>query len=454
MTSPADNPSSLYLPQPPLPLNAPYTSRVHYYPLGNDQWLAKRKLSRPPKVYQWHHNLGNGWIKGKGDLDTPLYASGAIEEAKRSGRSLFIVEGEKDVESLLSRGYLATTLGSASAETPALDKLIKVLGDTSINLYLIPDYDQPTANKPIPAGLSYSRKIFEALEFYKGSIYFIDLGLTEWGADVSDYLDLYNDRYFEKLIKEAPKIEKASDISFSRLTVGLTSGIVTPEAAPLLNGLTEAKEGKTNLDLERQGEIIQLAPSPAQKDKHLDLISAYFPSLATYLEDVNKPKALLDNLMYRGQIVLMAGGSGVGKSLLALDLALLVSRAGDRVAYLDYEMNRHSINKRLRDFGVTPTEPNLFYHSQAAELSFPKFDGKDSSTQTLIEILRAVDPALVVIDTFSKGFEGTDSDKADQINSFFKVVKKLQKVLPETAFLIVDHLGKNIESGVRAPAPK
>jgi archaellum biogenesis ATPase FlaH len=60
------------------------------------------------KTFRQMSWTGTGWAPRIGDLEPPLYKLPRVLEAVRSGEPVFVVEGEKDVESVLMHGATAT----------------------------------------------------------------------------------------------------------------------------------------------------------------------------------------------------------------------------------------------------------------------------------------------------------------------------------------------------------
>ena len=64
-------------------------------------WDSRK--SRYEKAFCWYHLEGGAWIKGKGAEQPPLYKQKNIEWAKSHSQTLYIVEGEKDVDTLTKK---------------------------------------------------------------------------------------------------------------------------------------------------------------------------------------------------------------------------------------------------------------------------------------------------------------------------------------------------------------
>ena len=74
---------------------------------GNPVVKAVRK---PPKEFHVEHWTEDGWKLGKGPNPIPLYRIRDVRMAKRSGRTILVVEGEKDVDRLWLEGVASTAV--------------------------------------------------------------------------------------------------------------------------------------------------------------------------------------------------------------------------------------------------------------------------------------------------------------------------------------------------------
>lgn len=90
--------------------------RQHVYTNENGQSIAIKKMKirkDSSKSFIWYLiNPETGEIASKyglNGLELPLYNICAVNQAKENGQIVFVVEGEKDVDTLQSLGYIATT---------------------------------------------------------------------------------------------------------------------------------------------------------------------------------------------------------------------------------------------------------------------------------------------------------------------------------------------------------
>ncbi|MDE5861738.1 MAG: hypothetical protein K2H28_06035 [Ruminococcus sp.] len=83
--------------------------RTHIYQSMNHDNIATKTIYRKPdgsKTAIWHRYEGNTLVKGLNGLKMPLYH---VYNLADNTKPIFIVEGEKDVETMEKLGYIATT---------------------------------------------------------------------------------------------------------------------------------------------------------------------------------------------------------------------------------------------------------------------------------------------------------------------------------------------------------
>lgn len=83
--------------------------RTHVYQSMNHDKIATKTIYRKPdgsKTAIWHRYEGNTLVKGLNGLKMPLYH---VYNLTDNTKPVFIVEGEKDVETMEKLGYIATT---------------------------------------------------------------------------------------------------------------------------------------------------------------------------------------------------------------------------------------------------------------------------------------------------------------------------------------------------------
>ncbi|MCM1316061.1 MAG: CHC2 zinc finger domain-containing protein, partial [Muribaculaceae bacterium] len=90
--------------------NEPWVQlRTHVYQSINHDNIATKTIYRKPdgsKTAIWHRYEGSTLVKGLNGLKMPLYH---VYNLTDNTKPVFIVEGEKDVETMEKLGYIATT---------------------------------------------------------------------------------------------------------------------------------------------------------------------------------------------------------------------------------------------------------------------------------------------------------------------------------------------------------
>src|SRR3989442_7309507 len=96
----------------------------------------RRKLRYDPKSFAWERWTGSSWAPGlEGARPNTLYG---LERLHRQ-RTTWIVEGERDVETLTQLGIPAATSGAAGSWTDAHAQQLKAAGVEQV--IVVPDHD-------------------------------------------------------------------------------------------------------------------------------------------------------------------------------------------------------------------------------------------------------------------------------------------------------------------------
>lgn len=160
---------------------------------------------------------------------------------------------------------------------------------------------------------------------------------------------------------------------------------------------------------------------------------------------------LIDPLLPEGGVLLLVGPGGVGKSLLALWMALHLATGRPlfdqfpthacTVLYLDGESNARALRRRLLTLTDQPP-PNLFYTEWSHPINTPE------GRAQLEYLLRTYTPACVIVDSLIR-FHTLDENKASDMRLFFGILAHLRQRY-NTAFLLIHHAGKSRPFGTTA----
>lgn len=158
---------------------------------------------------------------------------------------------------------------------------------------------------------------------------------------------------------------------------------------------------------------------------------------------------LIEDFLEAGTLNCLFSKPGVGKSLLAMEVALEVLRRGGAVTYVDDENRRADVIDRLRSFGARAAELGSFFYYSFQNL--PPLDTETGGEH--LDALAAQDqPDLVVLDTISRMVQGTENDADTYIQAYRCSFTKLKK--RGIAILRLDHVGKDSAKGQRGSSAK
>jgi len=362
---------------------------------------VRKEAANNIKDFFWEHvdNHGNT-IANRSGCRRTLYNFPAVIKGIEDGKTIYLVEGEKDVETLRHQGLIATTTGSSSEWC---DEYTQVL--TNAHVALLHDYDK--------AGIKRRDMIIQQLTQHvrekKLNLRIVDLPAIEYtdshGKDITDWLNMGH------TIDELEKLVQST----------------TPYVAAV-----PAEQSPTHLPLELLrvvsiDELLRMALPPRQM-----LLAPFLPSQG---------------------LVLLFAKRGVGKTHVALGIAYAVATGGQflrwsaekphKVLYVDGEMPAVSMQERLKMLKLMNTkqpEPN-FFNIVTPDLQsglMPNLS-LDEGRQALDKLI--VDVDLIVIDNISCLFRSGGENEAESWQAAQEWALDLRR--RGKAVLFVHHAGKN-----------
>ena len=143
-----------------------------------------------------------GWSWGLGDTSPVLYQLPLVVQAVQKGETVFIVEGEKDVDRLVSQGLAATTSPMGAGKwKPTYNAQLQ-----GANVIIFPDNDEP--------GKEHALNVATQLQGIAKSAKIIYLPGLQEKEDVSDWLDKYGT--IEQLLQ---LIQKTQDTGINDVSI-------------------------------------------------------------------------------------------------------------------------------------------------------------------------------------------------------------------------------------------
>ena len=177
------------------------------------------------------------------------------------------------------------------------------------------------------------------------------------------------------------------------------------------------------------------------------------------LLNLKPPEWQIDGILPKGQTNWLYGATGIGKSLIALDLALTVAYGEQafnhfetqqtNVLWLDYENGPQVTMQRVEHMGHLPAQ--LALDEQIKFGTFPESINQQSANQLVNECERH-HIGLLVIDSAGVAIEG-DSNSADTYTELAQHLLNPLKNL-NTTILILDNIGKDKGKGMLGSSRK
>jgi hypothetical protein len=257
-----------------------------------------------PKGFKFRQPKGKGYKYNLNGVHRVLYKLPDVLQAIEKGITVWLVEGEKDVETLTKLGFTATTnpMGAGKWNENFTEALKRA------NVVIIPDNDQE--------GIKHSKTVARDLQRVANSVKVLELPSLSSDPlpqkfDVTDWLKAGGS--VETLVKQAEELPQWMD-------------------KDLFKGGKTAKE------------ILEM--------------------------DIPDPVWIIPNMIQQG-LTILAGSPKLGKSWLALSIAVAVSSGGyalgaikvDQagVLYLALEDSDRRLQNRLNSLGATPRENLTFF---------------------------------------------------------------------------------------------
>ena len=171
--------------------------------------------------------------------------------------------------------------------------------------------------------------------------------------------------------------------------------------------------------------------------------------LTAFKEQPEDVQWLVPDFIEEGTLNAIYSAPGIGKSLLALEVAVEIVRSGKTVLYVDQENRISDTVERLTSFGVRPEElSNLLLYSFP---SLPPLDTPDGGAH-LAALAADSHCSLIILDTLSRMVEGAENESDTYLSLYRNTLAPLKG--KGIATLRLDHSGKNERNGQRGSSSK
>jgi len=170
------------------------------YKDANGKLLFQVCRTAGKRFFQRRPDGKGGWVNGLGDVKPVLYRLPELLQAVQRGDTIFIPEGEKDVDNLARLGLTATTspMGAGKWRDYYSDWL------KGANVAILPDNDQP--------GRKHAQQVAKSLHGKASSVKVLELPGLPAKGDVSDWLAAGGTKEeLLKLAQETPEWEPGDE---------------------------------------------------------------------------------------------------------------------------------------------------------------------------------------------------------------------------------------------------
>ena len=340
-----------------------------------------------------------------------------VDFARKTGRTVFLCEGEKAADALKTIGVVATCTHNGASSFP--EDVVKHL--VGLTIAIIPDNDT--------VGWEYARKAVAALKSVTKSIRVVDLGLQEIKEDAFEFVyKYYGDK--DRLVD----LTKATQAVTSELDVTTPARLNNSAETPVIEELELPQ-----VPLQREGFKLEAWDS---------------------IED-EPVEWLIQGIIPQRSFVALYAPPASFKSFIALDIAecIATGRAflGNKItkqgAVLYIAGEGHggigSRIKALKTHHKTPVGAPVYFLRRQVNLRSSKTDLQD--LVAAIDDLKAIHDInfeLIIIDTLARAFGGGNENASEDMGAFITAAGAIQGRY-ECGLLVVHHAGKDATKGLR-----
>lgn len=395
------------------------------------QVVKKKKADGRKEFVQRKPDGAGGWIYTTTGVRKPLYRLPMVLQAIADGKTIYVVEGEKDVLALLQKGFEATCNPGGAGKW--LEEHTKTLKNA--NVVVIVDRDTP--------GYKHGLDIVESLEGGAASIK--TLQPPEGSKDVSDAFE---------------NGHQMKDMEPINLTEVLDS---FDPFGQVMSRMREIQRS-SHLSYEQKVGRAEMALKTSTEQEAPETFGRLIP-WKTLLAEPDTYDWLVPGLIERGDRVIIVGGEGAGKSFLLRQITLMIS-AGlhpfnrnkiepKKTLFVDLE-NPERIIRRTSKLIVNGIKESLPY-AEFNDSILIKSNGLNLlNAKDQAELERVIDaaaPDILTISPIYKAYNATESnDRNAQVTEIVKYLDYLKDTFG-VALLLEHHapLGSNSSGRILRP---
>jgi hypothetical protein len=380
-----------------------------------------------------------------GDARIVPYRLPELLDAKSAGRIIYLVEGEKAADALISIGVTATTAHTGAGSWPeAITEYF-----AGANVVILPDNDVP--------GWRYAQKAVAAIWGIAKNVKVVDLQLPNDKEDAWEFVHKYGKQREDlvEMVKAAPKLMHIDDATIPERLNGLkleaTSGKENPE---IYTQDIDHVNKQAEIEREFAGEP---ATKQAKESKPVKVIN-----IEAWDDIQDEPvEWLIHGILPTKAFAALYGPPGSFKSFIALDMAEAIATGrpwmGNEVEqqgavlYICGE-GFGGMGARIKACQIHHSTPKgapiyVIRHQLNLRSSTEDFNALMLAVVQLVETT-GIEFQLLVIDTLARAFGGGNENDSDAMGSFITSMGKIQEFL-SCALMVLHHSGKDLAKGLR-----
>lgn len=340
-----------------------------------------------------------------------------VDFARKTGRTVFLCEGEKAADALKSLGVVATCTHNGASSFP--EDVVKHL--VGLTIAIVPDNDT--------VGWEYARKAVAALKSVTKSIRVVDLQLKEIKEDAYEFVHKYGG-------------DKDRLVDLTKATQAVVSELDVTTPARLL-GVVETQETQE----------LELTQQPLQREGF---------KLEAWDDIEDEPvEWLIQGVIPQRSFVALYAPPASFKSFVALDIAECIATGRQ---FLGHEISKQGAVlyiageghggigtriKALKTHHGTPEGTPVYFLRRQVNLRSSQTDLKD--LVAAIDDLKAIHDInfeMIIIDTLARAFGGGNENASEDMGAFITAAGAIQGKY-ECSLLVVHHAGKDATKGLR-----
>ncbi len=376
-----------------------------------------------------------------GDARIVPYKLPELLDAVSKGRFVYLTEGEKAADAIISLGSVATTSHAGSGHWPeAITQYF-----AGANVVILPDNDAP--------GWRYAKRAAAKVLPLAKSVRVIDLGGDDLGDDAYEWIYKHGKTrqdLAEMVKRQAPLTSEAEVQMPERLKEK------PPEAAPPESAAQAPMAAGT------AGSAAQETDEEGRDAKHEGPRKTF--KLEAFDDITDEPvEWLIEKVIPKQGFVALYGPPGSFKSFIALDLAAAIARQREwfgqkaspsgngAVVYVAGE-GHGGIGARIKAcriyHNIEAGTPIYFLRHQInLRSSEEDFSSLIFAVRELTQEL-AIKVDLIVIDTLARAFGGGNENSSEDMGAFITSCGHLQGEF-KAALMVIHHSGKDAAKGLR-----